>query len=438
MRVILAGPEKDGLVQEVYPAFAVSGLEVEGLAETPEELADVAAALPDSVAVVQADLYPSPEEAAEGLKALSCQVAVVLPRWWEGEQGHFAGLPNLIVGFTGPVSWAQVAGEVKAWGRAVVGGRAVQGVLPPLTEGSSPPLLPCPSSPRPDRLSAGTAGAGRVVALWSGPAGGTGRTALALLLAAYAAEQGLSSLLLAFSEPGLSAYLGLARTPNVTTFFEGGDLWSAMQSVSWDDPEGRVRLTVVLGPARPRDGKVEPERIGDLVEAARACNGLIVVDLPPLVPGGNPWSLEPLRRVSDVVLVAVPTAAGVVAVVEGLATLRDLHAPGRVHLALNQRTPGGGLTPRGFIQAVVSLWGDCPSLAVEVPYVPDLTAALDRGELPESPALIKAVGALAKAAAGISRSEPKRGKERREKPAPNGTGRPKRRPGRLITVEVVD
>ncbi|MGD1996346.1 MAG: EsaB/YukD family protein, partial [Anaerolineae bacterium] len=92
---------------------------------------------------------------------------------------------------------------------------------------------------------------GRTVAFWSGPAGGTGRTMLALALAAHAAERGADTGLLALSEPGLSAYLHLPRVPNAATFFDTGNLSAAGQAVSWESEAGEAALQVVLGPARP-------------------------------------------------------------------------------------------------------------------------------------------------------------------------------------------
>jgi len=449
MRVILAGPDAEELARVAYPAFAAAGLDVAAVVGTAGELADVAGAFPDGVAVVQAEMYAAPEEAAEGLKGLPCRVAVVLPAWWEGERDAFAALPNLMAGFTAPVPWPQVAAEVKA--RAGGGGPEVGAApevsLPPAegpppsvhaAEGGHPPSPPQPGPRLRANITPG--GGGRAVALWSGPAGGTGRTALALALAACAAERGANPLLLALSEPAVSAYLGLPRVPNATAFFESGDLARAVQTVGWErGGEGRATLRVVLGPARPRDGAVEREQVGALLAAALAAGGAVVLDLPSLPPGGNVWSLEPLVRATDVVLVATPTATGVAAVVEGLATLRDLKAPGRVHLVVNHRAPKGTLSLRGFTQAVASLWGECPPVAAEVAYLPDLGMLLDQGELPDLPDLTAAVEELAERALGLPRPEPEGARRAEGAPAEERQSRPRRRRlGRLITVEVVD
>ena len=420
MRVILAGPEEGELTGAAYPAFTVAGMEVAAVATAPETLAELAGALPDAVAVVQADLYPTVEAAVEGLGSLPCRVSVVLPVWWEGERERFAGLSNLVAGFTAPVSWAQVAAEVKTRAQRSRG-----------AGGRNDSMRPCDLAPRRHAAIFSSAdppahqrGAGRVVAVWSGPAGGVGKTTLALLLAGYAAEREANPLLLALAEPGVSARLGLPRVPNVGAFFGTGDLAKAAQQVGW---EGGPAFPVVLGPARPWEGAVEQEQVAALVGAAAAAYPLVVADLPALPPGGNAWSLEPLRHARNVVLVVAPTSVGVAAAVEGLAALRAVGASGRVVLAVNRRGTSG-LPLREFVEGVRSLWGACPE-AVEVPYTPDLAAVMDRGELPDeagSP-LWDAVAELAEAALGL--------------PRPEGAAeadRPRRRLGRLISVEVVD
>lgn len=251
----------------------------------------------------------------------------------------------------------------------------------------------------------------KVVALWSGPAGGTGRTTLAFTLAAWAAEQREDVALLALSEPALSAYLRLPRVPNVAAFFESGDLGKAEQPITWEgsltspraergrDPtrgEQTRGMKVILGPARPGGGVMKRERIGGLVEAACEAYGLVVLDLPPLTPGGNPWLFEPLARATDVLLVAVPTSAGVVAVVEALATLRDLAAAASAYLALNRRAPGG-VSARAFAEGVAQLWGTCPALATEVDFLPELPDRLYQGNVTGQEKLCRALRDLAAA-----------------------------------------
>ena len=222
--------------------------------------------------------------------------------------------------------------------------------------------------------------AGRVMAFWSGPAGGTGRTTLALATVALAAERSVDAVLLALSEPAVSVALRLPRLPNVMGFFAAGSLADVEQVVGWDRASGRARLPVVLGPARPTEGTVKPGQVETLMTAARASHALTCVDLPPLTPGENPWVLEPLSQAEAVALAVGPTAVGVAAVVEALAVLRDVEAHAEIHLALVRRVPGG-LSTSEFASGVQALWGACPAV-VEVPYLSTLPEFCDRGELP--------------------------------------------------------
>lgn len=237
------------------------------------------------------------------------------------------------------------------------------------------------------------------IAFWSGPAGGTGRTILALALAIQAAEQGTDTVLLALSEPAISAYLRLPRVPNVTTFLEMGNLKAAEQALAWGGEEDRASMRVMLGPARPRDGVVEDGQIGALVSASCAMHSLVVVDVPALTPGGNAWAVEPLTKVDSVMLVMVPSAAGVAATVEALATLRDLRAFARPYLILNRRSRAG-LAQQAFADGVAQLWGSCPEIVLEIGYLADLPDVVDRGELADAVAgpspLANAMGALAR------------------------------------------
>ncbi|MBN1953461.1 MAG: hypothetical protein JW900_00300 [Anaerolineae bacterium] len=232
---------------------------------------------------------------------------------------------------------------------------------------------------------------GKTIAIWSGPAGGTGRTTLALALALLLAGRVGEAVLLALAEPALSAYLRLPRTPNASAFFETGGLRAAVQRVSWERKGAEIAaLAVILGPARPGEGVAEAERVVELVAAARAAYPLVLLDLPALTPGGNPWCLGPLAQATDLLQVARPTTVGVAATVEALAALRDLGGDVQAHLVL-VRWGEGELTRPDFVRAVRELWGNCPAVAAEVPFLPSLPAALERGEMPREVEYIRAL-----------------------------------------------
>lgn len=234
-------------------------------------------------------------------------------------------------------------------------------------------LLPSQIDRRPARR-------GRTVAFWSGPAGGTGRTTLALALAVRAAEHSEAVGLLALSEPAVSATLGLPRVPNVDAFFERNVLQTAEQTVQWAGDEGPAELRIVLGPTRPEEGTSDPNRVDALVTAAQRGYDRVFIDLPPLVPGGSPWATTPLTHADAVVVVTNPSAAGVAATVAALSVMEKAGITVTIHLAGVRRAPGG-LPVREMRAGITSLWGTCPPL-VEVPFWEDLPSKLDRGELP--------------------------------------------------------
>jgi len=445
VKVVLAGPDERTLTRLVYPAFAAAGLDVAAVVGTAEELAEVAGALgAEGLAVVEATLYPTPAEAAEGLDSLSpTRAAVVLPPQWEGES--FAALPNLVGGFTAPVSWPQVVARLKHLGRGAAKGTTVEGFAEPASaggRGEGPVGRLRTNTPMPGRE-------GRMVAFWSGPAGGTGRTTLALSLTILAARRGRDVALLALSEPAVSAYLRLPRLPNVNTFFADPAnplkaLDAATRPVGWKGARGaRFTFSVILGPARPQDGVADREQVAGLIATARAAHDLVIVDLPALTPGGSVWALEPLIHAGHTVLVMPPTTAGVAAAVESLATLRDVGMPGPAHLALVRRAPGG-LAVQRFVEAVSGLWGSCPEVAAEVEYLPALSGMMEREELvaavlepgKEMQPLAGAVEALGTAVAGLAAGiVEERPDERQKAKSPSGR---RQRLGRLITVEVTD
>jgi Mrp family chromosome partitioning ATPase len=256
-------------------------------------------------------------------------------------------------------------------------------------------LLPSQAGP-PVRHSAGTA-----LALWSGTAGGTGQTTLALATAFLAAQQGVDVGLLALSEPSVSAHLRLPRMPNVTLFLEGGSLPAAQQTLTWEADGPATTLSVLLGPTWPGGSRAEAGHIAALVESARGAHPLVLLDLPPLTPGPSRWALEPLRQADYLVLVASPTAAGVAATVAALSAVEQADARPAMGLVLVDRAPAGLSTPE-FTVGVSALWGSCPEPLGRVPFSPHLPEVTDRGELPgallhpsrQTEPLLRAAGAL--------------------------------------------
>jgi Mrp family chromosome partitioning ATPase len=438
MRVIIAGTREAELAKTAYPAFVTAGFEISALTQDAQEVIDLAQSMDQNmVLVVEADLWPTPEEAATALSALSLPVVVILPVWWGGNKDLFEDW--VVAGFVAPVAWPRVVRDLTS---RVGGARKAQRADGQGDATPDPKPVARPSEPA---QSPPTASGKRVVALWSGPAGGTGRTTLALALAMLGAERGLDVGLLALSEPAVSAYLKLPRSPNVTAFLcEGRAISAVEQRVTWQIPDGGpAQLHVLLGPARPRDGVVDAGTVGAAVQAARSAHDLVVLDLPPLTPGGNAWSLAPLKQATDVVLVCPPTAAGVVAVVEALVTLRDVGVAGTISLAMNRRSPGAPVSSSDFRAGVENLWGHVPAIAADLRFCAGLPRSTEAGAPMDAEGIGEAVAALAETTAGIPglTVHEKQGQTNAEL----GDGRarkrtPRRLPrlGELISVEVTE
>ena len=155
-------------------------------------------------------------------------------------------------------------------------------------------------------------------------------------------------------------------------------VWFPARRVAWASPHG---IDVLLGATRPHEGRTEPEQVTSLLEALRAAYALVLVDLPPLAAAPSSWLLEPLRSADALLQVVPPTARGVVAEVEMLVALHDLDVTAPLHLVLVRRGDGG-LSRREMTDGVQGLWGECPPLVADVPFVPLLAAAVERGEMP--------------------------------------------------------
>jgi MinD-like ATPase involved in chromosome partitioning or flagellar assembly len=388
--VLLAGPAEQ--VRDWYQAVMGDGrFDVGSLVDGVEVLRERLAARPPEVLVVDATLFQSPDELREAVGSLpATAVYVVLPGDVDREkEARVAELPAVKGVAKGDARLSDALDRIHGDGlaaRAEPGG-ARHRAMPQLFSED------CPPSSRRD-----VQGEGRVIALWSGTAGGTGCTTLALALAGWAVEQGAGAMLLALAEPAVSAIVRCGRVPNAVAFVETGDLGAAVQTLTWG---GGKDLPVVLGPARPVQGAVEAGRVAALVEAARANYPLVVVDVPTLAPGGSNWVTEPLARATDVVLVAAPTVVGVAAVLEALATLRDEGVGTRVHLVINHVVEH--LSGEEFAEGVRSAWGSCPEIALEVGHVEGLPREVDGRELPHV-LLAEQVSALA-AAVGLAQVE---------------------------------
>ncbi len=224
-----------------------------------------------------------------------------------------------------------------------------------------------------------------VVSIWSGPAGGTGRTTLALSLAALAARERQEDwVLAALSEPAVSAYLCLSRYPNVMRFLAGGKLKDAIQYArvtDADQPERSLRLRILLGPPQPSKAPADREGLAALIETLRSTFPLVLFDLPPLVPGWNPWSIDPLVQTDNLVLLIPPTVAGVSAALEAMVVVERLALAASLHLVISRRSPGG-MSRSQVSDAIRRIWGRAPDILADIPHMHTLPALFDEGGIP--------------------------------------------------------
>jgi MinD-like ATPase involved in chromosome partitioning or flagellar assembly len=365
------------------------------LAELDDKLVRVA---PDAL-ILDAAMFASADALQEMLANFDTTAVYVLIPEEADEQAlqQVKRIPAVRAGFRGDLDLAREAAQIYD---NVMSLKRAHSEPPP----EAPPPQPAPE-PQLPRVARQGANSGKVVAFWSATAGGTGRTTLALALSVVAAQRGVDVLLLALSEPAVSAYLRLPRVPNIMAFLspDEEEKGATAEQVVTCGQEAAFR--VVLGPARSRDGLVERGRIKALVRAIQASCELVVIDLPPLTPGGSPWVLEPLKQATDVMLVMPPTVAGIAATMEALMTLEDLGMPGHVHLVLNHRSAGFTLRPKEFRAGVIAVLQYCPDVVAEVKFVSQLPGLMAQGELPASKVLTQMVSPLAKAV-GLPKSNP--------------------------------
>ncbi len=417
-------------------------------ATSADELAQRAMMQPD-VLVLDAGLYDGPQVMVEALGQLPVRTTYVLLPVEASAQAKAtaAAAPSVVKVWKGEVPMSTVANaadealaerddslpqEQRRTGPGPAVRTPARTVLPRLARSQAS-----------ETAHRGTTLSPRSVVFWSGPAGGTGRTTLALVSAIQAVEWGADAALLALSEPSVSAMLPVSRVPNALTFLEGQQpIQSVEQSITWQAVDGsQAALPVILGPPRPQDGAtVDGEQVSALAAAVRKAHRLVLIDLPALVPGENVWTRTLLQKVTDIVLVIPPIAPGTAAAVEALVTLEELQAAARVYLVINRRMPDG-LSAQHLVDGVKSIWGNCPEVTTEVPYLSQLPGLSNQGALPDSETLTAAIGPLVEAATGIERpeedvdSEITEHKQRSERPAKPSARRQPDRP-RLIRIRL--
>lgn len=217
-------------------------------------------------------------------------------------------------------------------------------LLPALTENVVFAIRKATHAPR--RAAAAGRREGRIVTVFS-PKGGTGKTVIATNLAAALAKAGgRRTLLLDLDLQFGDAAIMLGIEPEKTIF----DLVNAPGELDPEKLAGyttthKSGLEILPAPLRPEDAELVTEaKLGRLIEVARACYDVIVVDTSPFFHGPM---LATLDRTDELLLVCsldVPTLKNVRL---ALGTLEMLSFPqARVRLVLNRANSKVGMKQR--------------------------------------------------------------------------------------------
>ncbi|MDX6485974.1 MAG: pilus assembly protein CpaE, partial [Gaiellaceae bacterium] len=217
-------------------------------------------------------------------------------------------------------------------------------LLPALTENVVFAIRKATHGPR--RAAAAGKREGRIVTVFS-PKGGTGKTVIATNLAASLAKsEERRTLLLDLDLQFGDAAIMLGIEPEKTIF----DFVNAPGELDPDKLAGyttrhKSGLDILPAPLRPEDAELVTEaKLGRLIEVARACYDVIVVDTSPFFHGPM---LATLDRTDELLLVCsldVPTLKNVRL---ALGTLEMLSFPSaRVRVVLNRANSKVGMKQR--------------------------------------------------------------------------------------------
>ena len=246
---------------------------------------------------------------------------------------------------------------------------------------------------------------GRVITVFS-PKGGTGKTVTASNLAAALAKQGRKTLLLDLDLQFGDAAIVMGIEPEKTIYdlvVAPGELdFEKLAGYTTRHPSG---LDVLPAPLRPEDAELVTEsKITRLLEVARECYDVIVVDTSPFFHGPM---LATLDRTDELLMLCgldVPTLKNVRL---ALQTLELLAFPvTRIKFVLNRANTKVGLSRREVESALKV------SIHVELPSDRAVPIAVNQG----TPAVLADPGCdFAKAATSLARSLASQPKQERRK-----------------------
>jgi MinD-like ATPase involved in chromosome partitioning or flagellar assembly len=207
------------------------------------------------------------------------------------------------------------------------------------------------------------------LAVWSGSAGGTGKSTIAAELAALASDRA-QTVLVGLNEPGgVVAGLGVRPRPDLLDVIDEGA-----------EPQRRARLGLIPAPSEPGRVKAMLDRGGELAMLLGSLAGaydVTVFDMPSAMVG------TPVREVIGaagmLLYVIRPVAADGAVAARVLAALAHMtRLPVRVAWNMTQ---GGALAPKEVQQGVEAAAVVFPDVVGSVPYHKGVVAARDRQQL---------------------------------------------------------
>ena len=424
--IILAGPPGANLGRQAYPVLRSHGVPVRMVIVNRAALELVIASNSHDWLLLMPDLYPSMEEAKEFLERVSgtMPVAVVLPPAWAGSAETFGKHPQVKAVFQRPCGFDEIARklvklyeggfsppaadltdeswpapsdlEPTAWSaKPAVSAHAPASVHPAVpveapaaavpspqadvaapAAPTAPPPIPKPVA-KPAPLSHAPAPLANVLAIWSGMAGGTGKSTIAANLALRLARADGAAILLAFGGSARHMRVGgegagaFATRPGENGFQDGLQAWRELPVMPPPADFHTLARMEALGAGTAGS-------VTHLIRFAADRYDLVIVDCPT---GTGEWALQPVMVAGTILLVSRPAVADQTEIARALNLLdrirrpRNGERPYRLHIALNDALPGDPDTDV-FRQGLATLLGrQAPEVAARLPHHPNVRRA---------------------------------------------------------------
>lgn len=400
--LILAGPPGANLARTAYPILSRHNIPVRMAVADKTGLGIIVQAHRNDLLFLIPDLFSSAAELGEFLYSVPDTMPVLIgqPRGWSSNAGAVLSHRKVMQVFQQPLDWNKVAQTIAAMYvdapekattaslQAMMETKATHTTASsPETEAEAqPPRLEFEAqsskTPSQDTRVANSSPAmpvcNNVVAIWSGMAGGTGKSTIAANKAISLAREGRSVILLAFGGAARHMRLGGEGAGSFAVRPEEDGFRAGL--VHWHD------LPVIPLPVEFRmlarmaemDGRLAGS-VEHLVRFAADRYEVVIVDCPP---GTSNWALHPLLIASVILLVSRPTVADqteMARAVNLLNRIRKVNGNHRLRLALNDALPGDPDTS-AFEQGLSTLLnGKTPVIVARIAHHPDVRRAQNEG-----------------------------------------------------------